>query len=110
MYFSYLQFWIYNFQVSARIGASSAPFVAKGLKPFGSGVPFIVMGIPALIASACGLYLPETKDAKLMTSTDEVDDTINTVIFNESAEMKTVEQLSWWLLVEATLICVYDSN
>ena len=52
------------------------------------------MGIPALIASACGLYLPETKDAKLLTSYDEADDTADIVIFNEAAEMKTIEQLN----------------
>ena len=47
--------------VSARIGSAAAPWIIKGLNPFGHWCPLVVMGAPAFIAFICGLSLPETK-------------------------------------------------
>ena len=48
-------------QISSRIGAAAAPWIAKGLKSFHKSVPFLVMGISSLIAAFLLLTLPETK-------------------------------------------------
>ena len=51
-------------QISSRIGAAAAPWIAKGLKSFHKSVPFLVMGISSLIAAFLMLTLPETKGQK----------------------------------------------
>ena len=48
-------------QVTSRIGAASAPWVAKGLKTLHKTIPFIFMGIATFIAAALLIVLPETK-------------------------------------------------
>ena len=48
--------------VSTCIGSAAAPWIIKGLNPFGHWCPLVVMGAPALIACICGLSLPETKE------------------------------------------------
>ena len=40
--------------VAARVGAASSPWIVKGLKPSGEWIPFIVMGVAALIGSLAG--------------------------------------------------------
>ena len=60
--------FLFHLQVAARIGASSAPFIGQGLKPFGLSVPFVVMGIPSIIAAITGLYLPETQNMSMIES------------------------------------------
>ena len=51
-------------QISSRIGAASAPWVAKGLKPVHRYAPFLVMGISSFIATVLMLVLQETKGTK----------------------------------------------
>ena len=51
-------------QISSRIGAASAPWVAKGLKRVHKYAPFLVMGISSFIAAFCMMLLPETKGTK----------------------------------------------
>ena len=48
-------------QISSRIGAAAAPWVAKGLKPVHHVLPFLAMGASSFIATALMLLLPETK-------------------------------------------------
>ena len=51
-------------QISSRIGAASAPWVAKGLKNVHRYAPFLVMGISSFISTILMFVLPETKGAK----------------------------------------------
>lgn len=48
-------------QVSARIGSSSAPFVADGLIRVNRGAPFILMGALSFVSSIIAFKLEETK-------------------------------------------------
>ena len=47
-------------QVSSRIGATIAPWLVVELSTFGHSVPFVVLGVPPLVASVLGIWLPET--------------------------------------------------
>ena len=58
-------------QIASRIGAASAPWIAKGLKTLHESVPFIVMGVAALISAFLTLCLPETKDLETAETEDE---------------------------------------
>lgn len=51
-------------QISSRIGAAGAPWVAKALQNVHKSVPFLVMGVSSLIAALLLVVLPETKGAK----------------------------------------------
>ena len=51
-------------QLASRIGAASAPWVAKGLKRVHKYAPFLVMGISSLVAAVCMLVLRETRGRK----------------------------------------------
>ena len=51
-------------QLASRIGAASAPWVAKGLKRVHKFAPFLVMGISSSIAGVCMLILRETRGRK----------------------------------------------
>ena len=57
-------------QISSRIGAASAPWVAKGLKSVHHYAPFLVMGVSSLVASALLTFLPETKGQKTVEVTE----------------------------------------
>jgi len=57
-------------QVFARVGSASSPWIVKGLGAFGTWIPFAIIGVASLIASAIGLYLPETKETRLEMSFD----------------------------------------
>ena len=46
--------------VAARIGGACAPWVMKGLKPFGYWCPWFVLALPCFIAAFIGTWLPET--------------------------------------------------
>ena len=48
-------------QAVTHIGSGAAPWIVKGLKPIARWLPFVAMGIPALIGAVFGLWLPETK-------------------------------------------------
>ena len=49
-------------QLVSHVASASAPWLTKGLKPYGSWCPFVAVGVPALLASGIGLWLPETRD------------------------------------------------
>ena len=58
-------------QVTSRIGAGSAPWIAKGLRPFYHGLPFLTMGGPVLIVGILLLILPETKAVSAVVPASE---------------------------------------
>ena len=75
-------------QITSRIGAASAPWVAKGLKALHKTVPFLFMGT-ITFASACSLLiLPETKNAEREVPKD-LDNKVSSKD-NETLEMKDI--------------------
>ena len=58
-------------QISSRIGAASAPWVAKGLKTVHRYAPFLVMGVSSVLAAILMLLLPETKGKKTAEVIDD---------------------------------------
>lgn len=77
-------------QACARVGCSIAPFAAKGLKPISRSLPFIALAIPALVSSVCGLYLPETKNRKMVNTIEQADENDNKLHAFEETEMGTI--------------------
>ena len=71
-------------QVSSRLGSASSPWVVGGLISFGMWIPFTVMGIASLIASALGMLLPETKEITLKESINQVG--------NEISDLKVIAE------------------
>ena len=71
-------------QVVSHGGSAIVPWIVKGLKPFGSWCPFVVLGGFALIASILGKWLPETKEAALVLPRSD--------IIRESDVMDTKDQ------------------
>lgn len=69
-------------QVTSRIGAASAPWVAKSLLPVHASAPYLVMGVSALVASFSMFSIPKTKDTVLKDT--EIEDQEKHVI-NENA-------------------------
>ena len=51
-------------QVTSRIGAAAAPWVAQWLTHFHSSLPFLLMGGLALAAAVSCFVLAETKDVE----------------------------------------------
>ena len=47
--------------VAGRVGSTAAPWIAQGLKPIAGWLPFVVLGVPAVLGFFLGLSLPETK-------------------------------------------------
>ena len=60
-------------QVTSRIGAASAPWVAKGLKSLHKSIPFVFMGVAAFIAAGLLIMLPETKGLATSETTEKSD-------------------------------------
>ena len=56
----------------AALGEGAAQWVVAGLKVFGKGIPFYVMGITLLFVSFFGIWLQETKEARVMESGEEI--------------------------------------
>ena len=48
-------------QITSRLGGGFAPWIAKGLQKYNRRVPFIVMGLIAIVSSVLLCFLPETK-------------------------------------------------
>ena len=48
-------------QFSARVGATCAPWVIKGLTPMGGYIPFVVLGASSLVGAVMGTWLQESK-------------------------------------------------
>lgn len=81
-------------QIAARLGATGSPWVVKGLKPLGAIVPFIVIGVPTIIGSFLGCWLPETIAKKNKGDKEGVGANSATTIQNDNAVMQCAESLS----------------
>ena len=71
-------------QLMSRIGAVCAPWIAKGLRPFYHGLPFLTMGGPVLIVGILLLILPETKAVSAVVPASE-EIAVSPVILNINA-------------------------
>ena len=79
-------------QITSRIGAASAPWVAKSLLKLHSNLPFYVMGGLALLSSLVMILLPETKGMDtLETSKDVKKFTVKNDVRKESAMELTMK-------------------
>ena len=58
------------FSSSGRIGGIYA-LVLLGLKKYWVGLPFILFGVPSLVASLLALFFPETTGSKLPETIQE---------------------------------------
>lgn len=58
-------------QIACMIGSASAPWVAKFLRIINKRLPFIVMAISALIGFISGMWLPETRKKKTVTTVEK---------------------------------------
>lgn len=67
--------------MTARVGSMVAPFVID-LQVFGSWVPPLMFGIPAILAGFATLLLPETKGREVMTTIEEAEN------FNTGSKLK----------------------
>ena len=47
-------------QTVSHLGSGCAPWIAKGLRYVAKWLPYVGLGIPAIMAALIGLYLPET--------------------------------------------------
>ena len=50
--------------VAGRIGSTSAPWIAQGLKPIATWLPFVMLGAPSVVAFFVSFSLRETKMKK----------------------------------------------
>ena len=50
--------------VAGRIGSTSAPWIAQGLKPIATWLPFVMLGAPSILGFFVGFSLRETKVKK----------------------------------------------
>ena len=67
-------------QISARIGSSLAPWVAKWLITFHVALPFSIMGGSAVICAILMMKLPETANKEtLETLADQFEENANHV-------------------------------
>ena len=58
-------------QLVNKLGAASAPWIAKGLKFLHPVAPFVVMSSIGFVSSALAILLPETKGATMVETEDE---------------------------------------
>ena len=58
-------------QVTSRLGAASAPWIAKGVKSTHKSLPFIIMGSLGLIAGVACFFLPETKGREIQETEED---------------------------------------
>ena len=77
-------------QVSSRIGSSSSPWVANGLKVFFPWLPFLVMGITSLLGAFLGFCLPETMDTTLKETNVDNENAITALDQKKEREMKNL--------------------
>ena len=59
-------------QVTSRMGAASAPWVAKGLLTLHMSAPFIVMATVSFLATGVLFLLPETKDVPTLETIEDI--------------------------------------
>ena len=59
-------------QVTSRIGAASAPWVAHGLQHVSRASPYIVMGASSLIATILLVFIPETKGLATLETNEDI--------------------------------------
>ena len=58
-------------QVTSRLGAASAPWIAKGVKTTHESLPFIIMGSLGLLGGVVCFFLPETKGQEIQETDEE---------------------------------------
>lgn len=75
-------------QITSRVGAATAPWVAKGLLLIGKGAPFIIMGSLSLFGSVFLIFIPETTGQPLIESNDVDDKEVSKVITGETHDEK----------------------
>eukprot|EP00794_Sanderia_malayensis_P018702 gene18702-20590_t len=73
-------------QITSRLGAAGAPWVAKYLKVYSEILPFTVMGGITLLSTFTLLYLPETKGVSTAETLEEKPHEITTPVKGEEAE------------------------
>ena len=59
-------------QITSRMGAAAAPWVARGLQTVSMGSPYIVMGASSLIASILLAFIPETKGKPTLETKEDM--------------------------------------
>ena len=67
-------------QVTSRIGAASAPWVATGLLSVHTAAPYLVMSGASFLASFVLLYIPETSGKPILETADEPCDAMNLLV------------------------------
>ena len=58
-------------QITSRIGAASAPWIAKGVKVVHETLPFIIMGSLGILAGILCWFLPDTKGQEIQETEDD---------------------------------------
>ena len=58
-------------QITSRLGAASAPWIAKGVKSTHESLPFIIMGSLGLAGGISCFFLPETKGQEIQETEEE---------------------------------------
>ena len=58
-------------QITSRLGAASAPWIAKGVKSTHESLPFIIMGSLGLAGGIACFFLPETKGQEIHETEEE---------------------------------------
>uniref|UniRef100_A0A7M5WT68 Major facilitator superfamily (MFS) profile domain-containing protein n=1 Tax=Clytia hemisphaerica TaxID=252671 RepID=A0A7M5WT68_9CNID len=59
-------------QITSRIGAASAPWIAKAVKVIHNTLPFLIMGVLGLLAGIACSILPETKGQETQETENDV--------------------------------------
>ena len=59
-------------QITSRVGAASAPWIAKAVRAVHSTMPFIIMGVLGLLAGVACLFLPETKGHETQETENDI--------------------------------------
>ncbi|XP_066923326.1 solute carrier family 22 member 13-like [Clytia hemisphaerica] len=66
-------------QITSRIGAASAPWIAKGVKVIHESLPFIIMGSLGLLAGILCWFLPDTKGQEMQETENDYESQQETV-------------------------------
>ena len=64
-------------QITSRLGAASAPWIAKGVKTTHESLPFIIMGSLGIAGSVACFFLPETKGQEIQETDEETSEMQN---------------------------------
>ena len=80
-------------QITSRIGAAFAPWVAKWLKVFHVVIPFALMGGATLVSAFTLFYLPETKGKQTAETLTEEPDEVAMKYMKEVSERSADEEI-----------------